>query len=57
MLVLAPVEAEPAQPLRIAVTGGTISPAIFETLAILGQDSTLNRIDRCLANRAVTSKP
>ncbi len=37
-----------AQPLRVAVTGGTISPAIFETLALLGRDSTLNRIRRCL---------
>jgi glutamyl-tRNA synthetase len=40
-----------AQPLRIAVTGGTVSPAIFETLAILGQDPVVNRIDRCLALR------
>jgi glutamyl/glutaminyl-tRNA synthetase len=38
-----------AQPLRIAVTGGTISPAIFDTLAILGRDSTIRRIERCLA--------
>jgi len=37
-----------AQPLRIAVTGGTISPAIFDTLAILGQEHVLNRITRCL---------
>lgn len=41
-----------AQPLRIAVSGGTISPAIFDTLAILGRDSTLNRIERCLAHRS-----
>jgi glutamyl-tRNA synthetase len=37
-----------AQPLRIAVTGGTVSPAIFETLAILGQKSVVSRIARCL---------
>jgi glutamyl-tRNA synthetase len=37
-----------AQPLRIAVSGGTVSPAIFETLAILGRDSVVRRIDRCL---------
>lgn len=37
-----------AQPLRIAVSGSTISPPIFDTLAILGKDSTLSRIDRCL---------
>ena len=40
-----------AQPLRVAVTGGTVSPAIFETLVILGRDSVVNRIERCLALR------
>jgi glutamyl-tRNA synthetase len=38
-----------AQPLRVAVTGRTISPSIHDTLAILGRDRTLRRIDRCLA--------
>lgn len=38
-----------AQPLRIAVTGGTISPSIFDTLELLGRERTLRRIDRCLA--------
>jgi glutamyl-tRNA synthetase len=37
-----------AQPLRIAVSGGTVSPAIFDTLAILGRDSVLRRIERCV---------
>jgi glutamyl/glutaminyl-tRNA synthetase len=37
-----------AQPLRVAVTGTTISPGIAETLEILGKDKTLARIDRCL---------
>lgn len=41
-----------AQPLRIAVTGSTISPGIGVTLALLGKEKTLARIDRCLANRA-----
>ncbi|MHC4991648.1 MAG: hypothetical protein ACYTGC_11780, partial [Planctomycetota bacterium] len=45
-----------AQPLRIAVTGGTVSPAIFETLAILGRDPVVNRIDRCLALRTQNLK-
>ncbi|MDP6600822.1 MAG: glutamate--tRNA ligase [Phycisphaerales bacterium] len=40
-----------AQPLRVAVSGGTVSPPIFDTLAILGQDEVMDRIDRCLANR------
>jgi glutamyl-tRNA synthetase len=38
-----------AQPLRIAVSGGTVSPAIFETLAILRREPVLRRIERCLA--------
>jgi glutamyl-tRNA synthetase len=42
-----------AQPLRIAVTGGTVSPAIFETLALLGRDASLARIRRCLGVRPV----
>ncbi len=37
-----------AQPLRVAVTGTTISPPIYETLVILGRDKTLARIARCL---------
>ena len=37
-----------AQPLRVAVTGRTISPSIFDTLLILGKEKTLRRIDRCL---------
>ncbi len=37
-----------AQPLRIAVSGGTVSPAIFDTLTILGRESVTNRIRRCL---------
>ncbi len=40
-----------AQPLRIAVSGGTVSPAIFDTLAILGREAVVNRIARCLACR------
>lgn len=37
-----------AQPLRVAITGSTVSPAIHDTLAILGKASTLNRIANCL---------
>lgn len=36
-----------AQPIRIAVTGGTVSPPIFDTLAILGRESSLTRLERC----------
>ena len=41
-----------AQPLRVAVTGRTISPAIYDTLTILGKERTSNRIRRCLKRRA-----
>jgi glutamyl-tRNA synthetase len=37
------------QPLRVALTGTAISPGIFESLALLGKDETLTRIDRALA--------
>lgn len=37
-----------AQPLRVAVTGTTVSPPIFDTLAMLGRASVLKRIERCL---------
>ena len=33
-----------AQPVRVAVTGGTVSPGIFETLAVLGQQRSLTRL-------------
>ena len=38
-----------AQPLRVAVSGGTVSPPIDATLALLGQARTLARLDRALA--------
>jgi glutamyl-tRNA synthetase len=37
-----------AQPLRIAVSGGTVSPPIDQTLDLLGKAKTLRRIERCL---------
>jgi glutamyl-tRNA synthetase len=37
------------QPLRVALTGATVSPGIFETVALLGREETLRRIDRALA--------
>ena len=38
-----------AQPVRVAITGGTISPGIFETLSLLGKDRTIHRLDTALA--------
>ncbi|HEY5429812.1 MAG TPA: glutamate--tRNA ligase [Solirubrobacteraceae bacterium] len=37
------------QPVRVAVAGQTVSPGIFETVALLGKDETLARIDAALA--------
>ncbi len=33
-----------AQPVRVAVTGGTVSPGIYETLTVLGRDRSLARL-------------
>ncbi len=38
-----------AQPIRVAVTGGTVSPGIGETLEIIGRDESLRRLDAALA--------
>jgi glutamyl-tRNA synthetase len=37
-----------AQPLRVAVSGGGVSPPIDQTLAILGREETLARLDRAI---------
>jgi glutamyl-tRNA synthetase len=42
------------QPVRVAITGTTVSPGIFESVALLGRERTLDRIDRAL-ERAGTS--
>jgi len=36
------------QPVRVAIAGQTVSPGIFETVALLGKDETLARIDSAL---------
>jgi glutamyl-tRNA synthetase len=38
------------QPLRVAISGSTVSPGIFESVALLGRDETLRRIDAALAS-------
>ena len=38
-----------AQPLRVAVTGTTVSPPLFDTLVLLGRDEALARIDAAIA--------
>jgi glutamyl-tRNA synthetase len=37
-----------AQPLRVTLTGSTISPSIHDTLELLGRGRTLARVQRCL---------
>lgn len=38
-----------AQPLRVAITGGTVSRGIWETLELLGREKTLARVTDCVA--------
>ena len=37
-----------AQPLRVALTGGTVSPGIFEVMDILGKDEVLKRLNNAI---------
>jgi len=37
------------QPIRVAITGTNISPGIFESLAVLGREPSLDRIDAALS--------
>lgn len=39
-----------AQPLRVALTGTAVSPPLGVSLALVGRDEVLARIDRCLAH-------
>jgi glutamyl-tRNA synthetase len=36
------------QPIRVAISGGTVSPGIFESLAALGREESLHRIDAAI---------
>jgi glutamyl-tRNA synthetase len=36
------------QPIRVAITGTTVSPGIFDSLAALGREESLARIERAL---------
>lgn len=37
-----------AQPVRVAMTGGTESPGIFEVLEVMGKEKVLKRLDRAI---------
>ncbi len=36
------------QPLRVATTGSSVSPPLFESMAALGRERTLARLERAL---------
>ena len=37
-----------AQPVRLALTGNTASPGLYEIIHILGREETLQRINRAI---------
>jgi len=37
-----------AQPIRIAITGNSVSPSLYDTMAIVGKDELVKRIERLL---------
>jgi glutamyl-tRNA synthetase len=43
------------QPIRVAITGTTVSPGIFESVAALGREETLARIDAALGHADVAA--
>jgi glutamyl-tRNA synthetase len=44
------------QPLRVAITGTTVSPGIFESLAVLGREAAVERVEAALARLGVQSQ-
>ncbi len=44
-----------AQPVRVAITGGTESPGIFEVLEIVGREKTLKRLEKAIQAIGVSS--
>ncbi len=46
-----------AQPVRVAVTGGTVSPGIFEVLDVLGRERTIARLRAAQARIAASPVP
>ena len=45
-----------AQPVRVALTGKTASPGIFEVMEVLGKERCLARIERVLAEQPVAAE-
>jgi glutamyl-tRNA synthetase len=46
-----------AQPVRVALTGGTASPGIFEVVELLGKECTLRRMRAAIRQAEVTRSP
>ncbi len=38
-----------AQPVRVALTGGTVSPGIYEVIELMGKEKTIRRIEAAIA--------
>jgi glutamyl-tRNA synthetase len=43
------------QPIRVAITGTSVSPGIFESLAVLGKDRSIERIERAVERLSAES--
>jgi glutamyl-tRNA synthetase len=55
--LVAKLDCKPAdifQPVRVAIAGTTVSPGIFESVALLGRDETLARIDSAVQRGSPT---
>lgn len=46
-----------AQPVRVAMTGGTESPGIFEVLEIVGKEKTLKRLEKAVKTIGISTPP
>jgi glutamyl-tRNA synthetase len=49
--ILAEHEVKPGklyQPIRVAITGSSVSPGIFESLSVLGRDRAVERLERAV---------
>ena len=46
-----------AQPVRVALTGTTVSPGIFEIIAVLGKDKVVNRLRQAVDYIRLQSNP
>jgi glutamyl-tRNA synthetase len=46
-----------AQPIRVAISGTTVSPPIFQSLEFIGKEPTMRRIDRCIQATGETPVP